>query len=354
MAAHWWWTWSIGLPASAYTRSNWALSSSTTITTNGTTLLNTPPPTSNAPGEQHSLEIGTGVIESPVFNNGTLSEGWFIVRWNGTGLGTLSNSSLQKLVELVDNSTVRITLRPTSNGATSTLSLLVNGTLIGTSSTAFGDGTAVLAIDFDLTQTPPQAGLVVNGVREITRAGGSGSPTTIDRMRLSGGKGGNNDRSYFGDVMIFDDLNDFPDIATTQDIWVTYLAPVSVNDPDNSWTPSAGSDLDVLSDESITTYTQTVADPDDIFISFQTTSDRQPGWNPTLIYGVAGIAYTSGAVITTSTLSISDSNALVGSDTETINAIGYFIGTWEPLDSQAAAWTAFEVNSIEMEYQVSS
>ncbi len=353
MSAHWWWTWSIGLPATAYANSSWALDSTTTVITNSTDTLNSPDPSAQAPGEEFCLELQDAGLNSPAFSNGTVSAGWFITRWNGSGSGLFSNAV--RIVELISGSTVRILLRPsTSGGSTTTLSLLVNGTLIGTSSTSFGDAAAVIAIDFDLTQNPPQAGLVVNGVREISRAGGSGSPTTVDRIGLGPGKSTAGATSYFGDLAIFSALSDFSDVAVTQDVWVTFLDPDSVTDGDNSWTPSSGTDLTAINDGSTTTYTQTTTDPDSLTIGFESTTDRLSTWAPTVIYGVAAITYGTASVITSTTLTMDDANGEVESVTETLNAIGNYVGTWEPLDSTGAAWSAFAVNSITIDYEVSS
>lgn len=351
MAAHWWWSWSIGLSSTAYANSSWAIRSIINTVTNSTEVLNEPDPSSNAPGEEYCLKLIDTSINTPAFPDGSISQGWVITRWNASGTGGF-NSGV-KILDLISGDTVRVQLRPGS-GTTAPLSLYVNGTLVGTTTGAYGDATAVLAIDFDLTQTPPQAGLVVNGIREIDRDSGSGSPTTIDRISMGTGKSTSSNVSYFGDFAVFNSLTDFSSDATTQDVWVTFLDPNAVTDSDNSWTPSAGTDLTDINDASISTYVQTTTDPDSLSIEFESTTDRLTGWSPTLIYGVAAITYGNAAVITSTTLTMNDSNGVVGTETTTQNAIGEFVGVWKPLDSSGNAWTAFEVNSIDIDYEVSS
>ncbi len=350
MAAHFWWTWSIGLPNAAYANSQWSVNSTTNVIPNNATDLNSPPPTAQAPGEEFNLEIsGTASMDTPVFPAGPLTEGWFIVRWNNDNTGY--NTS-QSIVVLQNGATAVVRLFGTAATVTSTLSLHVNGTLVGTTAGFYGDAVEVIAIDFDLSTTPPKAGLVISGIREINLTAGSGVPTTINRVKFSSGHGGG--AAYFGDFALFDDLNDFTDDAVTQDLWVTYLDANVVTDGDNSWTPTSGTDLSVVSDSSSSTYTQTLTDPDTLSIAFESTTDRTTGWLPTIIYGVAAVSYGSAAVITDTTLTMSDGNGVVDTSNDTLNAVGRFMNIFAPLDSTGAAWDVAGVNSIFNDYDVSS
>lgn len=353
MAAHWWWTWSIGLPSSAYANSQWSLSNTTSITTNNTDNLNSPPASANAPGEEFNLEIvGPVTIDTPVFPTGPLSTGWFISRWNNAGTANF-NTAIDILV-LQNNATNVIRLVATTSAVTSTLSLQVNGTLVGTTTAFYGDAAEVLAIDFDLTTTPPKAGLVVSGIREINLTAGSGSPTTVNRVRFNSGHTGGGNAVYYGDFALFDDLNDFTNVAETQDVWVTYLDANEVTDADNSWTPTSGTDVSVISDSNIATYTQSLTDPDTLTIGFESTTDRQTGWTPTIIYGASVVAYASAQIITDTTLTMSDANGTIDSSNDTLNAVGRFIEVYAPLDSQNITWDVAMINSITADYDVSS
>lgn len=353
MSAHWWWTWSIGLPTTAYAKSQWGPTSLTSVKTDNATNLNSPNPGSGAPGEEFNLRLtGTASVLSPPFDTGSVSQGWLVFRWNGNG-NTLDTSVIARIVECMDGGTTTIIrLAAASSGNPATLNLFVNGTLVGTTTNTFGDAPEVVAIDFDLTQTPPQAGLVMSGVREITRAGGSGVPTTFDRIRL--GSGFTVPQfAYLGDVALFDSLTDLT-ASTSQDVWVTYMKPDAVTDGDNSWSPTGGTDTQVISDRNVTTYTETVTDPDSLGITFESTSDRYATWFPTLIYGVAGVAYGVADVIHTTTIELSDDAGIATSTTDTLNAVGRFIGTWSPLNSSGSAWTLFNLNSASATYAVSS
>lgn len=354
MAAHWWWTWSVGLPVDIYAKSLWGPSSQdpALVSTNNATNLNSPNPGSGAPGEEYNLKVfGQSFILTPPFQNGVVTKGWIIFRWNGDN-HALDISSGTRIIEVMHGGvTTVIRLAAATSTTPAALNLFVNGTLVGTSGNTFGDVTEVLAIDFDLTTTPPEAGLVVSGVREIARAGGSGTPTDIDRLKIGSGQTSN--YSYLGDPIVFNDLADVS-VSDTQDVWVTYLIPDLVTDGDASWTPVGGTTTSVLADRDAATYNETTTGPDNLDLTFESTSDRYATWFPVLIYGVATVAYGVADVIHNTTIEMFDDVGSVSSTNDTLNAVGRFIGTWSALNSSAAPWTLFNLNSVTATYTVST
>ena len=351
MPAHHWWSWGLGLPVSIYVNSRWAPSSTSSIATDNQTNLNSPDPSTNAPGETHNLGIvSVNYIDTPAFENGSMNTGWFISRFNANSRG-LNASSSTRIVEFLNGVTVVVRLIASSNGVTSTLNLYVNGTLVGTSTGAYGDSDNVIAIDFDLTQTPPEAGLVVDGTREIALGGGGGSPTTIDRIRFGSGQFGGSFYSFWGDWVMFDDIADLSD-SETQNVWLTTIRVDGVTDSDASWTASSVSKTADVSDGDADTYVSTTSDPDTIEYTFDDPDTHVANWAPQIIYGVAAVAYGKADVLTDTTITLTDSGGTAASTNDTLNSVGRFVGAWAPDTSGAAAWDFFELGQAGVTYVI--
>jgi hypothetical protein len=322
------------------------------VATDNQTNLNVPGAGANAPGESYNLRLtAADTLTTPALPGAALSEGWVHGRWNGNSQ-VLSNSAAVRILDVMNGTTVVVTLRSSANTSPATLSLYVNGTLVGTSSGAYGDSTVVVAVGFDLTQPPPEATLVVDGVTEVALGAGSGVPTTVDRVRLGGGGSGGASNFYWGAVSVWDALADWADLTTIQDVWATVLAPDLVTDADNSFTPSDTTDLGDISDADDATYISTSTDPDSVVVGFQSTTDKLAAWGPTVIYGMAAVAYGTADVITSTTIEISDSGGAIDSEAVTMNAVGKFAGVWVTASSLAAPLTAFDINSATATYTV--
>ncbi len=354
MAAHWWWTWSIGLNSTEYSTAGFTLSSTTNILTNNNTSLFTPVTGSPSPDEEFHLRIsGTNSLITPVFTNGPISQGWIVFRY--ANLNQVILSPLARIVEFLDPiSNVIFDLRFQTTGNGSVINLYVDNSLHGSSSISIYQGRYyVFALDFDLTQSTPQVGLVINGVRQISRSTpGSGGTDEIDKIKFSsGGLGGS---ASFGDVIVFNDLNDLTD-KSSQDVWVTFLDPNFSNDPDNSWTPSAGSDLTAVNDANASTYTESATSPDSIFYQFESCNDRHPSWDPSLIYGTAFLILASANVSQTNTsLELEDAASTYVMTTNTIlNSTATFFGMWLPVDGNDDPWTKTNLEGLSLEYVVS-
>jgi hypothetical protein len=249
--------------------------------------------------------------------------------------------------------TAVVTVRSAAAGVGVPMALYVNGTLVGTTTNFYGNGTEKYGVDFDLTTTPPQAGLVVNGVREVPRAAGSGVPTTIDRIRWGSGASGGSNYTYHGSLVVFDSLSDLTDLET-QDLRCSFLTADAVTDGDASWTPTTTTDLGDVTDHSSATGTVSVSDPDTLGVAFQSFNDRFSGWAPTVIYGVAAISYNIGdATVNQHTVELLDDGGSVKtSAAATIATTGGFVGVWSPLNSSAAAWTPTNVDAATASYTV--
>lgn len=350
MAAHWWWTWSIGLPATDYSTAGFTVSSTSNIITNNTTSLFTPVLGSISPSEEfHMRAQGTATIVTPVFS--TVDQGWLIFRW-----ANLTNSNLSpsgRIIEIMNSSVnVVFDLRVDSNSHTPFIQLYVDNSLVGTSIRACHPGRYyVFALDFDFTQTPPQIGLTINGIREISM-GGFGSQTFFDRIRFSsGGTGGT--QTTFGDFIVFNSLADLNE-KSSQDVWITFLDPDSATDGDNSWTPSAGTDLTAVNDADSTTYTETSTSPDSITYGFESCNTRQSGWNPSVVYGLATIALASANTSqTNTTIDLIDAvPASAGSLNLTLTSTAIFLGVWTADDSANNPWTQSSIDNSTIIYSV--
>ena len=342
MAMHWCWTFSIGMPTTWYANSTWGVSSASLNTASVTNLSS--PVTPGIPGDQYNYNNVNGgfFLTTPAFPAGSLAAGWALFRWNANG-NTLSSSAGRPIVQLRDGGTTRVEVRSAANAATAQLNLYVNGSLVGTTVAAYGGAEDYLAIDFDLAV--PEAGLVVNGTREIMRAS-SGAAGTIDRIHLGGSS-----NCWWGDMIVFNSIADLTD-AETQDVWVAYLAPDSATELVGTWTPSTTTLVGDVSDHTGATYDQTVSDPATISFGFESTTDREPGWNPATVYGVAVVSYGTADVLTATTLILQDAGGNVTTRNVTLNTTGDYVWAGSALASGAVAWTAAAVNTVTAEYTV--
>lgn len=351
MSAHWWWSWSIGLPSTAYNNAGFVLTSTANISTNNTTTLFTPAPGSLSPSEEfHLRTLASNEIRTPIFSS--ITEGWLIFRYRPEEY----SGTVEPILKIQNTGISVIEIGHSSadlNTHFVSFILSVNGSLIGTSQRLPNrNAVYVMAIDFDVGASTPEAGLVINGIREVNRGSGSGSATTINNIQLGTGCTGTED-GFFGDIAIFNDLSNLTD-RSSQDVWVTFLDPDTSTDGDNSWTPSAGSDLTAVNDASATTFTQTTTSPDSITYGFESCNTRQSGWSPTLVYGVAVIAYASADTTQTdTTLTLIDNvPASAGSTNVILTTTNTFLGVWTAVDSAAAAWTTTSINASTATYSV--
>ncbi len=354
MAAHFWWSWSVGLPSTAYNNSGFVLSSTGNISTNNTTTLFVPSPGSLSPSEEFHLTITANqTLKTPLFQNGAVTAGWLVFRFKP---GTFSGTAMP-IVKIQSGSSSIVELRHlTADLATQyfTPSIHVNGALVGTAETFPSENALyVMAIDFDLGAAQPEAGLVINGKRQVVRDNsGAGSATTMNNVEFNSGAT-TGVTSIFGDIAVFNALADLTD-RSSQDVWVTFLDPDAATDGDNSWTPSSGTDLTAVNDASATTFTQTVTSPDTITYGFESCNTRSSGWSPTKVYGLATFAYASAsATQTNTTLALVDNvPATVSSTNVTLTTTNTFMGVWTAVDSAAAAWTPTSINASTAIYSV--
>lgn len=354
MAAHWWWSWSIGLPSTAYNGAGFTVSSTANLSTNDVANLFSPTPGVAAPSEETHVRHAAGAtMLCPPFPS-PISAGWAVWRWRPNG-NALTGGTARVLELMSGAATTRVDVRSRATGAptlNNPLEVRVNGTLVGTSeSLMYLASYYVIAVDFDLTTTPPQAGLVINGRREVARAGGSGVPTTIDRVRT--GPGTTSGTTYLGDVCVFSALADLTD-RRSQDVWVTFLDPSLATDAGAAWTPVGGSDLSAVADADTTSYTESSTSPSSILFGFEDTTTRTASWTPTLIYGLAVVGYgTASATQTNTTLDVRDAlNVSAGTVNVTLTATAAFFGVWCPDDGAALAWSATTLNAATAIYSV--
>lgn len=344
MSAHWWWSWGIGLPSTSYSTTQWAVSSTSAVFTSNTTNLNSPTG-STTPAETKNLRVdGFATLTTPVFPGGSINTGWVVLRWNPNLGGLATIGFLVFVLKIRTNSTDTVVIKSTATATLAPLGVYVNGTLVGTSTDVFGQGSEVLAVDFDLTQTPPQAGLVVSGRRQVPRAGGSGVPVVVNNLQLSSGE--SSGTAYLGDVVVFESLSDLTD-ATSQNVWVACMHPDGSTDADNSWTPTSGTDASVTSDGNPATYTESIDRPDTIDFSFQNRADVVAGWAPSTVRGVATVTYSSTTWSPTTSLTLLDNGVSVGAaGTGTVNSDGTFLGKWAALDSTSSPWTGPKIDTL--------
>ena len=189
----------------------------------------------------------------------TQDKGWFVFRWRhgsatttGYYLGALTDGPL---------ATVRIGVRAsTSNLANSTLNLYVNGTLVGTSTTAVGSSESLIAVKYDLSIATAAAGLWINGVQEVGVGGalvaGSGGTQTIDGLYFAGGYSYPY-YNYVGDIIMYDSLADAGERTGV------HLVPLDPTDDvlTTGWTSTGANFFGEMDDYAATTYAQSVVDP---------------------------------------------------------------------------------------------
>lgn len=352
MAAHWWWSWSIGLNSTAYSNSGFTVSSTAFISTNNTSSLFTPAPGSISPSEEFHLRVSNNnSITTPTFQNGSVTQGWLIFRYLSEGFGPTGTS----LISLKNGATNVVELRHTElDTSLFQLSIFVNNALVGTSSVlAVLNANYIIAIDFDLVASQPEAGLVVNGKRQVVRGNsGTGSATSANNLQIFSGSTSSS-ASIYGDIAVFNSLSDLTD-RSSQDVWITFLDPDQATDADNSWTPSAGTDITAVNDASATTFTETSTSPDSITYGFESCNTRRTGWSPTLVYGLATVAYASAATSqTNTTLDLQDLvPATVSSTNVTLTSTNTFLGVWTSQDSTTNPWTTAKIDGSTAIYSV--
>lgn len=356
MALRWAWDFGLGLPTIFYENSSdWGVDGPANVNTANTTFL-VSPSGGGTPGEQFNCSVASttssGQLFTPQFPGAAVTEGWFVSRWRIDG--AISASSLSNIIDLWEGGTKRVNLRGDLTGNPVPLELFVNGTSVGTTTSLIGDADSyVLAIDFNMGVTPPEAGLVVDGVREIPLGPGSGTATQITHAGLGSGAASGAVDGYHGCLLLFDALADTR--GQSPNYWGTGLNANAVSN-DASWSifGGAGSKVIAISDRDETTGVETTTDPDSITVGFQDTTDILAGWLPSTILMVVGVAVGSADVINNATVDLSDGTGSAGTDTEVLSATPSTVIVYAELNSVAGAWTPGEVNAATYDYDVTS
>ena len=355
MALRWAWDFGLGLPTVFYENSSdWGVTGGSARVDTASTSSLVSPAGAGTPGEQFNCKIsGTtvaGQLFTPQFPGAAVTQGWFVDRWRIAS--TISNSAAVNIIDLWEGGSKRVTLRGDLSGNPVPLELFVNGTSVGTTTSLIGDAASyVLAIDFNMTAVPPQAGLVVDGTREIALGSGSGTATQITHASLGSGSSSNGIPGYHGCLLLFDSLADTR--GMNPNYWGTGLNADAVSN-DVSWSifGGAASKLAAISDRDETTGVETTTTPDSITVGFENTTDILAGWSPSTILMVVGVAVGSADVINTTTVDLSDGVGSAGTDTEVLTATPSTVIVYAELNSTAGAWTASEVNAATYDYDV--
>ncbi len=358
MSLRWAWDWGLGLSRDFYANSaQWGITGTTTVETDSTTRL-VSPAGPGTPGEQNNCRIASlssgGQVFTPLFPGAAITEGWFVDRWRFTIGSGLSNSSLANIINLRESAVIRVHLRASISGNPVPLALFVNGTVVGTTTRLIGDADAyVFGIDFDMAAVPPEAGLVIDGVREIVLTAGSGTATAITDASLGSGSASGSVSGYHGMLLLFDALADTR--GENPNYWGTGLNANAVSG-DAGWSifGGAGSKVIAISDRVDTTGVETTTDPDSITVDFEATTDILAAWLPSTILMVVGVAVGSADVMNLSTVTLSDGVGTAGADTETLTSTQSMVLVYAELNSVAGAWTAGEVNAADYLYSVTS
>ena len=341
------WTWAKGYAKSVYDNDTnlWSVTAGTIDTV--ATVMPAPigAPSSGSPNmlriqDANSIQAAVDSHQIGVFN------GWFT--WNGDETGVV-----QTVLALADGATIRVEVEAVTNAATSTqLKLKVGTTTVGTTALAYGATATRLAVGYDLTQTPPEACLYVNGTAVLgtlsSMLGGAGGPTSINNIQLhSGARTSGTHYGYWGDIVLFSDLA----VENVGEIWVSYFEP-NADSVDGSYSPSTGTDhYAVLDDASVATYVESSTDPDSFRVGMEERADRDAGLTlgaGVYAYCIAALASGDGALATV------DFGLRSGSTDDTTDnqaaptanpAFLYHVSAVDP--DTAAAWTGGGIDAIE-------
>jgi hypothetical protein len=355
MSCVWAWDWGVNFPTQSYSDDAlWGVTVPTGVVTNSVVNL-VSPVSPDTPGEAAVCLIQRfdSAITTPPFPGSPHDQGWYWMRWRLL-LPMVTTIDIMALRSGVSTDIVR--LRPGAAGNPVTMQVLVNGTLVGTSLVAIGDAASyVIAIPIDLTLTPPQAGLYIDGIEQFPLTAGSGTPKTIDRAILKNPCFTSNTTSStsWGLQLFFDALADPGDNA---DWWAGDPNTVSVLDPDNSWVifGGAATKTDAVSDKNLTTGIETSTDPDTVTFSYQATTAVLATWAPTNIIHVAAVVIGSGEVINVAALTLDDGTGVVGTETRGVTATAQLITYHAPLASGGVPWTTALVDAASGVYDVST
>lgn len=352
MSCVWAWDWGVDFPTQSYADDPlWDVSDAPRVDTQSTTGL-VSPTSPDTPGEVRvcSLNDSAAKITTPPFPGGPYAQGWYWARWRHTP--TLALRSGFPLLELFEGGAVAVEVEVVNSANPSPVNLNVNGVLVGTTAVAIGDAASyVLAIQFDFTASPPQAGLWIDGVNQVPLTAGGGGPGAIDSARLSSGTTAFSGESLWGLQLMFDDLADPGD---NPDFWAGDPNTNLVTDPDASWSIVGGAPTQTaaLSDKNISTGVETSTDPDTLDIAYEATTDILPTWTPTNIIHVAAAVIASGEVINNATLTLDDGVGVVGSESVLTTSVPRIISFHAPLASGGAAWDVARVDACVTTYDV--
>lgn len=342
------WSWSFGInePTRVYAAETWSVSGTTQVDTQSTTVLHRPE-FAASPGNKQTCEIKDGghlqTPQLPPLNSS--NEGWYC--WRQTHEGEWAED--EPMLDLYDDSTSRLTLRPSGDGATATIELVANGTLIGATSTSIMSGEAHwFSLRFDFTSNPVRAGLWIDGVEEIAMSNGGAGPSNIDRVRHSAA----GSTIYVSDMVLYDDETADELAAIDADSWTTWM-PQSLEgtSDDGDWaTDAAGTLSDALraTDESI--YTNSTSS--DITLGVSDANDVQFAWEPPVVYGVMGVAMAFGDLGVNAELEVFDASGSAGSTTMAVATTYTFVWHPAPQDSSAADWDASSIDEVYLTYSL--
>lgn len=367
MALRWGWDFGMTLATQFYRNSSqWGVTGNDAAIDTANTANLVSPSGAGTPGEQAvvRMNLTSTALFTPDVSGlpsaapaGAIVAGWFSTRWrvaSGAVVGTGSLESTNPIFRLREAATERIRLAADFDGNPVPLELFVNGVSVGTTARLIGDASSyVLAVDFDMA-AGPDAGLTIDGVREIALTAGGAGGAGIDNAELrSGAAQSTTVYGSHGLLLFFDSL---ADDGGNANYWGSALNADAVTDGDASWSifGGAGSKVIAVSDRLATTGIETTTDPDTVTIGFEDTTDILAGWLPTTILMVIGVAVGSADVIDQATVDLDDGAGSALAVTQTLSAVQNFVPVYSTVNSGATAWTAAQVNAATYDYDVST
>ena len=349
MACQWVWDFGIGLPESVYAATDWDTTG--TVVTNSTTILHSPSG-SNTPGDVNTCGIsgsGAAVVTPAIAELDSAEKGWFC------GRCTINSATIsaQNLMGIRDGATLRIVVRATSSGTSTTLYIVANAVTIGTTGSAIANGDAhYYALKFDCTTNPIQAGLWIDGVNAIAYGNGGAGPQTCDRL-LFGGAGG---AAYWNTLSYWDDPSGDEANAIKADTWSYFLAADGVSD-DTEWSIFGGSASKeaAMADKSTATGVETTTDPSDLVVEAQDRADVLASWNPTDVYLVQATACVSADVLTDADITLQDSSAnTLATTNKTLTATPTFMWAGHHQDNGGNDLVAADIDDVRVFFECAS
>lgn len=357
MGLVWFWDFGAALSVTDYDGSSWGPSSTTTVDTKYTSVLQSPSGGGITPGDTHVCRLNSSSqMSTPIFPS-SLTQGWLCGRFHWTS-GSMSTSAARPMLTGMLSGTEKFEIRGGGAGTASVpIALYVATTLVGTSSTTFSVGdTLNVAIQFDVSGTNHSAGLYIDGVQEVAFTAGSGSPgaSTVNQMEI----GAPNVDCTWNTLRVYSSRSGDQDVAISSDVWSRTLSPDGFTSSQTAsaddWTVfgGAGSQVAGISDGSSATGVEsTVASSFDA--TMEGRNDVLSGWTPATVYGLQGFVFASGDVLTNVTLKINDDGGLINTKNQNpLPAVPDFVTVLALLNSSGGALSGNTIDQAALNYAV--